>query len=84
VTLVGVREKVGRGYPSGAVVLLVNTRFTVPENPFRLVTVTVTEPDVPSATTGLWFEVVSWKSPKLNVTSLAYDTEPDAPLTVTE
>jgi len=68
-TFVGVRVKVGCGYPAGAVVLLVNTRFTVPENPFRLVTVTVTEPDVPSATTGVAFEVVSWKSPILNVTS---------------
>jgi len=83
VILVGLRLKLGWGYPGCTDVLLVKTRFTVPENPLRLVTVTVTEPDVPSATTGVAFETESWKSPIRNVTSKVCESEPDEPITVT-
>ena len=70
VILVGLRLKLGWGYPGGTDVLLVKTRFTGPENPLRLVTVTVTEPDDPSAMAGVATETERSKSPTANITSV--------------
>jgi len=82
VTLVGVRLKLGWGYPGGTDVLLVITRFTVPENPLRLVTVTVTEPDVPSVTAGVAAETERSKSPTANTTVAELESVPLVPMTV--